>query len=266
MLILMMSAAHAQSPQQTLSQYIVDLQKNPNDYSLREKIIKHVQTMRPAPTIPREAERFMNRGASAMKSAKDVNDFKDAVAEFEKATLSAPWLANAYYNLGLAQDKAGLSAAAVRSLKLYILAEPNASDIKSVEKLIDDIEYRQEKAVKTEIRAKAEEKKKGLKDLVGNWYRKEPYDHSLFPYDGHYHYRVEMRGETLVFIEVIDRPFFNFRQGQERDFFIVNRLDGNRLIGRLDHYEGVLEMTVSRDFNDLEMIFNRADRKTYTRR
>ena len=143
-------SAHAQpaNPQQTLNQYISDLQKNPNDYALREKIIKLVQEMKQKPAISREAERFMNRGAAAVKIAKDANDFKDAVAEFEKATLSAPWLANAYYNLGVAQDKAGLYAAAIRSLKLYVLAEPNAPDIRSVEKLIDEIEYKQEKAAK----------------------------------------------------------------------------------------------------------------------
>jgi tetratricopeptide (TPR) repeat protein len=90
----------------------------------------------------------MNRGAAAAKSAKDANDFKDAVAEFEKATLSAPWMANAYYNLGVAQDKAGMYSNAVRSLKLYLVAAPNAPDTKNVEKLIDEIEYRQEKAAK----------------------------------------------------------------------------------------------------------------------
>ncbi len=148
LLFVLISAVQAQPPQETLTQYLSDLQKNPNDTALREKIIKHVQTMRPAPAIPREAERFMNRGAAAVKSAKDANDFKDAVAEFEKATLSAPWLANAYYNLGVAQDKAGLYTAAIRSLKLYVLAEPNAPDIRSVEKLIDEIEYKQEKAAK----------------------------------------------------------------------------------------------------------------------
>jgi len=150
-------SAHAQSsnPQQTLNQYVADLQKNPNDYALREKIIRHVQGMKPAPAIPRDAERFMNRGAAAAKSAKDANDFKDAVAEFEKATLAAPWMANAYYNLGVAQDKAGMYSNAIRSLKLYLVAAPNAPDAKNVEKLIDEIEYRQEKAAKEPSRQAA---------------------------------------------------------------------------------------------------------------
>jgi len=152
---LSVSISQAQSLQQTLNQYVADLQKNPGDYALREKIIRHVQTMKPAPAIPREAERFMNRGAAAAKSAKDANDFKDAVAEFEKATLAAPWMANAYYNLGVAQDKAGMYSNAIRSLKLYLVAAPNAPDTKSVEKLIDEIEYRQEKAAKEPSRQAA---------------------------------------------------------------------------------------------------------------
>ena len=152
---LSVSISQAQSLQQTLNQYVADLQKSPNDYALREKIIKHVQAMKPAPAIPRDAERFMNRGAAAAKSAKDANDFKDAVVEFEKATLAAPWMANAYYNLGVAQDKAGMYSSAIRSLKLYLVAAPNAPDTKNVEKLIDEIEYRQEKVAKEPSRQAA---------------------------------------------------------------------------------------------------------------
>jgi tetratricopeptide (TPR) repeat protein len=141
--------AHAQSAsQQALSQYISTLQSNPKDQMLREKIIKHVQAMKKAPAIPEEAERFMARGAAAVRSAKDANDFKDAVAEFEKATLTAPWLASAYYNLGISQEKAGMYADAIRSLRLYLLASPDAPDAKAVRNLIYEIEYRQEKAAK----------------------------------------------------------------------------------------------------------------------
>ena len=70
-------SAHAQcaNPQETLNQYISDLQNNPNDYALREKIIKHVQTMRPAPAIPLEVERFEGRAEFAFKNAKSEADF-----------------------------------------------------------------------------------------------------------------------------------------------------------------------------------------------
>jgi tetratricopeptide (TPR) repeat protein len=142
--------AYAQpiTPQETLKQYISELQKNQNDYTLRETIIKHVQAMKRAPAIPEEAERFMARGTAAVRAAKDAYDFKDAVAEFEKATLTAPWLASAYYNLGISQDKAGMYADAIKSLRLYLLASPGAPDATAVRNLIYEIEYRQEKAAR----------------------------------------------------------------------------------------------------------------------
>ena len=131
-----------------LNQYVSSLRTNPNDYALREKIIKLAQAMKPAPNIPEEAERFMARGAVAVKTAKTEGDFQDAVDEFEKATLAAPWLPAAYYNLGIAQDKAGKYGEAVRNLRLYLVAAPDATDAKAVKTLIYEIEYRQEKAAK----------------------------------------------------------------------------------------------------------------------
>jgi hypothetical protein len=56
-----------------------DLQNNPNDNALREKIIIRVKmVMKPKPAIPEEAERFMARGTAAIKNAKNPDDFKDA--------------------------------------------------------------------------------------------------------------------------------------------------------------------------------------------
>ena len=138
----------AQYPQQTLNQYIADLQKNPSDYALREKIIKHVQTMKQKPAIPEEAERRMARGSAAVKGAKNEKDFQDAAVEFEKAFLAAPWLPAVYYNLGITQDKAGKYREAMQNLKLYLGAAPDASDTKAVRGLIYEIEYRQEKAAR----------------------------------------------------------------------------------------------------------------------
>jgi tetratricopeptide (TPR) repeat protein len=167
LMFLLISYVHAQSPQQTLTQYISDLQKNPNDYALREKIIKHVQTMKPAPAIPEGAERYMARGGAAVKAAKNEKDFQDAALEFEKASLTAPWLAAAYYNLGITQDKAGKYREAIQSLKLYLLAAPEASDAKAVKTLVYEIEYRQEKAAKeSSPEAVAAKKEKEQQDFL----------------------------------------------------------------------------------------------------
>ena len=141
-------AVHAQTPQQTLNQYIADLQKNPNDYALREKIIRHVQTMKPAPVVPEEAKRHLVRGKAAFKGAKEARDFQDAADEFKKALLYAPWLAEGYYNLGVIQDKAGQYDDAMRNLKFYLIAAPKAPDAEKVKELVYEIEYRKEKAAK----------------------------------------------------------------------------------------------------------------------
>lgn len=162
--------AQTLSPQQTLQQYLSDLQKNPNDKALREKIIKHVQTMTPKPAIPEEAERYMARGAAAVKGAKADKEFQEAATEFEKASLAAPWLPAAYYNLGLTQDKAGKYKEAIQSLKLYLLTAPGAPDAKAVKTLIYEVEYRQEKAQKETDKKLTEQKAKiNLELLTGEY-------------------------------------------------------------------------------------------------
>jgi tetratricopeptide (TPR) repeat protein len=155
--------AQTPSPEQTLKQYLSELQKNANDYGLREKIIRHVQSMRPAPAIPEETRKYMVRGRAAFASAKQVSDYQESVEEFNKAALIAPWVGDVYYNLGIAQEKAGLLASAVQSFKLYLVASPTAPDAPKVRDLIYEIEYRAEKAGKKEeeaARAKAAEQRR----------------------------------------------------------------------------------------------------------
>jgi len=139
----------AETPQNTLTQLISDLQKNPNDNALREKIIRHVQTMRPAPAVPEEAKKYINRGMAAAEDAKNEKDFKDAADEFQKAVNIAPWLGAGYRGLAVTQDKAGHYSQALQNLKLYLLTNPPAADAEAAKTLRDKIEYRMEKAAKT---------------------------------------------------------------------------------------------------------------------
>jgi tetratricopeptide (TPR) repeat protein len=136
------SVAYAQSPREELQQMVEQLQKTPTDTVLREKIIVLATSIKPAPAIPEEAERRMARGAAAFKGAKSAANYQDAAKEFEQATLVAPWYGDAYYNLGVAQDKAGNYEAALRSLNLARLASPDSKDIKA---LIYEVDYRREK-------------------------------------------------------------------------------------------------------------------------
>lgn len=141
--------AQTSSPQQMLQQYLSDLQKTPNDNALREKIIKLAQKIKPAPTITVEAQRYMARGQAAVEDAKNKRDYVEAAKEFQKAVNAAPWWSDAYYNLGLTQEKAEQYPESIKNLKLYILAAPNAQDLQAVNIKIFKLEYKMEKAAKT---------------------------------------------------------------------------------------------------------------------
>jgi tetratricopeptide (TPR) repeat protein len=266
--------AQAPSPQQTLNQYVSDLQKNPNDYALREKIIRHVQTMKPAPAIPEEARRQYIMGKTLFEDAKNAQDFNDAIEKFRKALLIAPWWPEANRDLGMALQAAQQYDEAIKVLKLYIATNPGEELSRRARNEIYKIEAKQEKAAKEKTaavtQARVEEKKKGIRDLAGNWYRKEPYDRRLSPYDDKYHYRAEMRGDELILVEVTDVSYWGGNRGSEKTWFIANRLDGNQLIGRpAVAVEGVVEITVSRDLNEWEFSHKSqygVARKTYIRR
>jgi len=126
--------------QETLQQNIEDLKKNPADIALREKIIKLVLSMKSAPVVPENAERNMARGTAFAQKATDNIGYKKAIAEFEAAANSAPWLALAYYNLGVVQEKAGLYSEAIQNLKFYLLAAPDAKNARDVRNKIYALE------------------------------------------------------------------------------------------------------------------------------
>jgi len=130
--LMLTNIANAESPREQLRQMVGELQKTPGDDALREKIIRLAQELKPAPAVPEEAERHMAYGTAAFTGAKSVADYKEAVKEFEQATLAAPWYGDAYFNLGVAQDKAESYEAALRSLKLALLALPNDKEIKTL--------------------------------------------------------------------------------------------------------------------------------------
>jgi tetratricopeptide (TPR) repeat protein len=142
-LLVLAASAYAQSAREQLQQMVEQLQKAPSDGALRERIIKLALSVKPSPVLPPEAERRMVRGGVAFNGATSVADYQAAAKEFEQATLAAPWYGDAYYNLGVAQDKAEDYEGALRSLKLAALASP---DSKAAEKLSYAVEFRKEKA------------------------------------------------------------------------------------------------------------------------
>ncbi len=116
--------AQSTTPQQTLQQYVADLQRNPNDTALREKIIKLAQTMKPAPTIPESAREHYVMGTTFVEAAKDNSGYEDAIKHYQAALLAAPWWAEAYKKQAIAQKAAAHYDDAIASLNLYLLTQP----------------------------------------------------------------------------------------------------------------------------------------------
>jgi tetratricopeptide (TPR) repeat protein len=143
--------------QQSLHEYTAELAANPGDTALREKIINLVVAMDSPPPLPEDALRFLGRGNAALQDAKSAQDFQDAIAEFDKAALAAPWFADAYYSLANAQSAAGNYGAAAQSVNLFLLAAPNSPDAPKAKKLMYELEYKQEKAEKERAQKAAEE-------------------------------------------------------------------------------------------------------------
>ena len=120
------------SAQDTLKQFIEELQRDPTDTTLREMIIILALSMDPAPTVPVDAERHMAQGDVFIKEAAGANGYNKAIAEFQAAANSAPWLAIAYFNLGVIQEKVGFYTDAVQNLKFYLMAAPDAVNAREV--------------------------------------------------------------------------------------------------------------------------------------
>ena len=132
--------AAKKSSAEDLKQYVEDLKLNPGDKALREKILKSAAGMKNLPATPEDAERNMARGTAFAQKASDAAGYKKAIAEFEAASNSAPWLGLAYYNMGVMQEKAGLFNEAIQSLKFYLLAESDAKNARDVRNKIYALE------------------------------------------------------------------------------------------------------------------------------
>lgn len=163
---------------QALAHYTAALQAATPGSDVESRLLERAASVsakvRPLPPLPPEAERRFVRGQTAVQSARDAEAFQRAAEEFRASLRAAPWLADAYYNLGIVLDKAQRYDEAARALKLYMLAAPTAKDAGEAQRLIYQIEFRQEEAQRAKAKsaavaaAKAEEQRR-LGFLVGRW-------------------------------------------------------------------------------------------------
>lgn len=158
------------APRARLKELVAQLQENPADYPLREAIIKLALTLKPMPVVADEAEVLAGRGSYLMKKAKSPDDYAAAAEAFGKAVLVAPWVGDHYFNLALAQEKAGEYTSAKTSLKLYLLARPDAKDRREVLSRMGELDVQAEEAARAAqsdraARAKIQQVESVLNDL-----------------------------------------------------------------------------------------------------
>ena len=134
--------APATTPREQLTLLVKRLSEWPNDYVLRERIMKLAQEIKPLPAIPEEAQIANRLGETLYGHAKPRNpaEFREAVDAFRRATTLAPWWADAYYNQGVAEERANLLAAADRSFGIYLLSKPDSEAVRTTHAALDRIE------------------------------------------------------------------------------------------------------------------------------
>ncbi|MHB2026299.1 MAG: tetratricopeptide repeat protein [Elusimicrobiota bacterium] len=116
-----------------LTGLIKQLASNPSDAVLRERIIKLAKRLKSARAIPEPARKKFIEGTAILKNAKDPAQAALAVDSFQKALVIAPWWANAYYNLALAQELEGQYNYAQINLKYYLMTGPSAKDARAAQ-------------------------------------------------------------------------------------------------------------------------------------
>ena len=100
-----------------------------------------------AQSIYDEAARHAARGKAAVDAGKSPADYETAITEFKAAAKLVPNWPNAYYNLGVAQDKAGHYEEAAESLEKYLALAPNAPNAGEVGQLLHKIGVKTQKTI-----------------------------------------------------------------------------------------------------------------------
>jgi len=121
----------------------------------------------PAHADTAAAKRHMARGAAAMEMANSPADYQKAINEFSQAVKQAPEWADAWFNLGVAQESAGDYGAAIDSFRAYLRKSPKAVDREAVETRIYKLEYKAEMAQQGV--QDQQERQESTDALAGSW-------------------------------------------------------------------------------------------------
>jgi formylglycine-generating enzyme len=122
--------AFSQTSAPTLQQAVSQLQGDPDNQKLREQIIKLARKAKPQ--TPDAVDEIAGGADYLVKSATSKTGYTQAIEQYQKALLLAPWSGELYFALGDAQEKAGEPDKAAESYQLYLLASPRAKDAKQI--------------------------------------------------------------------------------------------------------------------------------------
>ena len=114
------------------------------EQGLLEKTIWNVRQMKVPPAVPQEAIDGAEAALVATEAAVNgaSSDGLDrAVREWQTVVEIAPWWPQAYLNLGAALQKADRPIEAAQALRLYLMANPRASNDQDVRMEIYKLEY-----------------------------------------------------------------------------------------------------------------------------
>lgn len=126
-----------------LAAYLAEFQGNPDDTSLRGKIVVLAKSLDPAPAIPELAQDDYAKAVTQMSAASSADDFDTVAHLFEQVGVQAPWYADAYFNAASAYVRANEYPAARRNLSLYLSAVRPGVDTRNVEQLRRELEHKQ---------------------------------------------------------------------------------------------------------------------------
>jgi tetratricopeptide (TPR) repeat protein len=113
------------------------------DQRVRQSVIKVVRAMHVPPATPESVMRSMVRAETKLKMG-GIGIYEVAAKEMEQAVLDGPWIADAYFNLGTVQEKAGKFNEAMQNFKLYLLANPRSQDAAAIHAKIYELEVMKE--------------------------------------------------------------------------------------------------------------------------
>ncbi len=143
----------------TFDRLVSELRDNPSDKVLRKKIIEMALDMESRPAKPEEVKILKGKAAYQIKIASNEREVLAAVETYRSALALAPWDSSGYYNLAVAEQRAGLPTEAIEDFRWYIMASPGADDHGKVLAKIGALEVEQE-AKKKEYEAAVEQQKR----------------------------------------------------------------------------------------------------------